>query len=305
MALIRPPRLAPGDAVAVVAPSGPVFADAFAAGVAALGGRYRLRYDPAALFAVDGFLAGSDEARLAQLEAALRDREARAVFMARGGHGLLRIASGLSADLLRAQPKPIVGFSDGTVLLAACARAGVAAIHGPVVNQLPRVSAEDRQALFALLESPEPRALADGLTPLRGGRAAGPLLGGNLEVFSRLLGTPLLPALDGAILFLEDVGERPYRIDRLLCHLELAGVFARVAAVVVGDLVACEEPADSRVPSPSALAVVRERLGRLAIPVALCAPVGHGSRNRALPYGVRVELDAQAGTLIALEGAVT
>ena len=112
-------------------------------------------------------------------------------------------------------------------------------------------------------------------------------------------------ATDGAILFLEEVGERPYRVDRLLCHLELAGVFARVAGIVVGDLVACEEPPDSRVSSPSALAVVRERLGRLAVPVALGARIGHGERNRALPVGVRAELDASAGTLVALEAAVS
>jgi muramoyltetrapeptide carboxypeptidase len=105
-------------------------------------------------------------------------------------------------------------------------------------------------------------------------------------------------------LFLEEVGERPYRIDRLLTHLELAGVFAAVAGVVVGDLVACEEPAQSRVSSPSAIAVVRERLARLSIPVALGAHIGHGARNRALPYGVRARLDARAGTLDALEAPV-
>jgi muramoyltetrapeptide carboxypeptidase len=302
---IRPPRIAPGDKVAVVAPSGPVFADAFAEGAKLLASRYHLDCDPAALFAAQGFLAGSDEDRLARLQAALRDRETRAVFMARGGHGLLRIASQIEPALLRDHAKPVVGFSDGTVLLAACARAGLAAIHGPVVSQLGRLPAEDHEALFALLESPEPRLLCDGLEPLREGRATGPLLGGNLEVFSRLLGTRLLPDLDGAVLFFEEVGERPYRVDRLLCHLELAGVFARAAGVVFGDLVGCEEPADSRVASPSAVEVVRERLGRLAIPVALSAPIGHANRNRALPYGVAVQLDASQGTLTALESVVS
>ncbi|MBN2576016.1 MAG: LD-carboxypeptidase [Deltaproteobacteria bacterium] len=304
MALLRPLRVAPGAKVAVVAPSGPVFPDAFASGAKLLASRYQPGYDPDALFGAEGFLAGSDAQRLARLQAAIRDPEARAVFVARGGHGLLRIASRIDPGLLHAHPKPIVGFSDGTVLLAACARAGVAAIHGPVVTQLGRLPAEDRDALFALLESPEPRLLCAGLETLRPGRASGPLVGGNLEVFSRLLGTQLLPPVDGAILFFEEVGERPYRIDRLFCHLDLAGVLARAAGVVFGALVDCEEPAESRVASPSAIEVVRERLGRLAVPVALGAPVGHGERNRALPYGVRVELDATAGTLLALEGAV-
>jgi muramoyltetrapeptide carboxypeptidase len=302
--LIRPIRLQPGDVVRIIAPSGPVFPDAFAPGAAILSARYQLRYDPAILFASDGFLAGPDEQRLASLVEALRDPQAHAIFMGRGGHGLLRIANRLDLDLLRKHPKPIVGFSDGTVLLALATKAGVAAIHGPVVTQLGRLPEEDHAALFALLESAEPSPLLAGLETLCPGSAIGPLVGGNLEVFSRLLGTPLLPDLDGAILFLEEVGERPYRIDRLLTHLELAGVFAAVSAVVVGDLVACEEPAESRVASPSALAVVRERLGRLNIPVVLGARIGHGVRNLALPYGVRANLDAQAGTLVALEAAV-
>lgn len=302
---IRPPRLQPGDLVRVVAASGPIFPDAFAPGEALLGARYRLRYDPKQLFAAHGFLAGPDEARLAALAQALRDPEAKAVFLGRGGHGLLRIVDRLDSALLRDHPKPIVGFSDGTVLLAFAAQAGVASIHGPVVTQLPRLGQDDRTALFSLLESPEPQVLLRDLRVLRPGKATGPLLGGNLEVFSRLLGTKHLPDLDGAILFLEDVGERPYRIDRLLTHLELAGVFDRVAAVMVGDLVGCEEPSGSQVPSPSAAEVVMERLSRLQIPVAIGAGIGHGTRNCALPCGVRAELDASAGTLRSLEGAVS
>ena len=302
--LIRPARLHPGDVVRVVAPSGPVFADAFSAGLAVLSARYDVRYDPAILENNHGYLAAPDDERLSALMAALEDREARALFMGRGGYGLLRIAAQIDRDLLRRDAKPMVGFSDGTVLLAVAVVAGVASIHGPVISQLGRLPDQDRSALFALLESTEPRTLLTNLEALRPGSARGPLLGGNLEVFSRLLGTPLLPDLEGAILFFEDVGERPYRVDRLLTHLELAGVFSAVAGVVVGEFVACDEPAESRARSPSAIEVVRERLGRLDIPVALGARVGHGERNMALPYGVPVSLDTQAGTLVALEAAV-
>jgi muramoyltetrapeptide carboxypeptidase len=303
--LIRPARLRPGDGVRIIAPSGPVFPDVFATGVAVLSARYQVRFDPAKLFAAQGYLAGPDEQRLASLCEALADHEARAIFMGRGGYGLLRIAGQIRPELLRECAKPIVGFSDGTVLLACASRAGVASVHGPVVTQLGRLPETDRAALFALLESPDPGLLLEGMEPLRPGTASGPLVGGNLEVFSRLLGTSLLPDLDGAILFLEEVGERPYRLDRLLTHLALAGVFDRVAGVVVGDLVGCEEPSDSRVASPSALAVMRERLGRLRVPVALGARFGHGERNLSLPYGVPALLDAQAGTLTALSGVVT
>jgi muramoyltetrapeptide carboxypeptidase len=303
--VIRPPHLRPGDLVRVVAPSGPIPPDDFAQGAAVLSARYQLRYDPASLFRVTGFTAGPDQIRLAELQAALRDTEARAVIMGRGGYGLLRILASLDADFFRAAAKPIVGFSDGTLLLAQAARAGLASIHGPVVTQLGRLPREDHEALFAALEQPDARVLLSGLQALVTGRATGPLLGGNLEVFSRMLGTPYLPDLRGAILFFEDVGERPYRLDRLLTQLELAGVFQAAAGLMTGEFRDCDEPAGSKLSSPTASEVLRERLGRLSIPVVLGAPVGHGRRNRALPYGTRVELDADAGTLAALEGAVS
>ena len=289
----------------MVAPSGPIPPDDFAQGAAVLSARYQLRYDPDSLFRATGFTAGPDQVRLAELEAALRDPEARAVIMGRGGYGLLRILAAIDPGLLRRAAKPIVGFSDGTLLLAQAARAGLASIHGPVVTQLGRLGPEDHDALFAALEQPEGRRLCSGLDALVPGHAKGPLLGGNLEVFSRMLGTPYLPDLRGAILFFEDVGERPYRLDRLLTQLELAGVFQAAAGVVAGEFIGCDEPASSKLESPLASEVLRERLGRLRIPVVLGAPAGHGRRNRALPYGTCVELDADAGTLAALEGAVS
>jgi muramoyltetrapeptide carboxypeptidase len=303
--LIRPVALKPGDVVRLVAPSGPVFSDALMDGVKLLSGRYRVRHDPSILFAAKGYLAGPDEQRRKSLIEAFSDDEARAIFMARGGYGLLRIVADIDPELLIRHPKPVVGFSDGTVLLALAARVGLAAIHGPVATQLGRLPSEDWAALTTLLESPEPQPLLGELEVLHPGRAEGRLLGGNLEVFSRLIGTPILPDLDGAILFLEEVGERPYRLDRLLTHLELAGVFARVAAVVMGDLVECEEPADSRLTVPPPGEVVRERLGRLHIPVVLGGHFGHGERNRPLPYGVLARLDTSTRSLVALEGVVS
>jgi muramoyltetrapeptide carboxypeptidase len=302
--VIRAPRLAPGDVVRVVAPSGPVPRAGFLAGAEILARRYQLRYDDA-LFAGEGFLAGSDERRLAELTAALSDAEARAVIMARGGYGLLRLLPFLGPADLRARPRPLVGFSDGTALLAHAARAGVAAIHGPVVTQLGSLPASDHAALFRWLEQPAPGAVLEGLSELVPGRARGPLLGGNLEVFSRLVGTPYLPDLSGAILFIEDLGERPYRIDRLITYLDLAGVFGAIAGVVVGDFSACLEPEPTRASSPTVTDVLVERLGRLMIPVALGGLFGHGTRNLALPYGALCELDTRHGALVALEGVVS
>jgi muramoyltetrapeptide carboxypeptidase len=302
--VIRPPRLQPGDVVRVIAPSGPVPRAGFLAGAEILGRRYTLRYDDA-LFTSDGYLAGSDERRLTELATAFADPEARAVVMARGGYGLLRLLPFLDPEALRATAKPIVGFSDGTALLAQVARAGLTSVHGPVVTQLANLPADDHAALFRLLEEPAPGTVLSGLEPVVHGRARGPLLGGNLEVFSRLLGTPYLPELDGAILFIEDLGERPYRIDRLITHLDLAGVFGALAGVVVGDFSACLEPEPTRATSPPVQDVLVERLSRLAIPVVRGALVGHGTRNQALPHGALCELDSRQGTLTALEGVVS
>jgi muramoyltetrapeptide carboxypeptidase len=302
--VIRPPRLHPGDVVRVVAPSGPVPRAGFAAGVERWGARYSLRFDDG-LFARDGFFAGPDERRSDELRSALADPEARAIVMARGGYGLTRLLPLMDEPLFENRPIPVVGFSDGTALLAQLARAGVVSIHGPVVTQMPALPAVDHEALWRLLEDPSPGVLVNDLVGLSPGRVQGRLLGGNLEVFSRLLGTPFLPDMAGAILFLEDLGERPYRVDRLITHLDSAGVFSAVAGVVVGDFTGCIEPEQTRDSSPSANDVIEERLGRLAIPVATGAPIGHGNRNVAVPYGALCELDTRFGTLTALEGAVS
>jgi muramoyltetrapeptide carboxypeptidase len=302
--VIRPPRLHPGSVIRIVAPSGPVPRDAFAAGLAPLRARYDVRFDEATIFARAGFLAGPDEQRLAALRAALEEPDVEAVIMARGGYGLLRLLPFLEPELFTRRPRALVGFSDGTALLAAAARAGVASIHGPVVTQLGNLPDGDRDALYARLETAGPAPLVGGLEEVIPGRVQGPLLGGNLELFSRLVGTPYLPDLTGAILFFEDLGERPYRIDRLITHLDLAGVFGDVSAVVLGDFSSCREPAATRDESPTADEVLLDRLGRLPIAVARAGAFGHGTRNVALPYGTLCELDTPSGTLVTLEGAV-
>jgi muramoyltetrapeptide carboxypeptidase len=298
----RPPALQPGDTVAVVAPAGPVPRDTFFRGLRVLEGRYLALHDEE-LFSRDGYLAGSDTRRAAELNRYLRDPQVKAIVCARGGYGLLRILPLLDADALRERPRPIVGFSDVTALLAwAHGTAGIRSIHGPVVTQLAELPTSDAAALIRMLEEPAPsgpwfRDLQSAVP----GRARGPLLGGNLEVLSRLVGTRYFPRLQGAILVLEEVGERPYRLDRTLTQLLLAGVLDGVAGVVVGRLEKCDEPDGT---GPTAAAVVRERLGPLGVPLCFGAPVGHGERNKAFPFGAPALLDATAGTLELAEGAV-
>ncbi len=300
--MIRPPRVTPGDLVAVVAPSGPVPREAFEAGARILGARHRLVYDER-IFARRGYLAGEDAARLAELERALGDPAVRAIVCARGGYGLLRILDRIDAAALARHPKVIVGFSDITALHAMAASAGMASVHGPVVTQLPELPGSDVAALLDALESPEPPPPLTGLRCLAPGVVEGILAGGNLEVLSRLVGTAYPPArwLASSVLLLEEVGERPYRIDRALTQLILSGALGGVRGAIIGDLIGCAEADGS---APSAEQVIAERLGRFGIPVVAGAPVGHGERNRALPLGARVRLDAAAGTVELLEAAV-
>jgi muramoyltetrapeptide carboxypeptidase len=307
---VRPPRLRPGDTVAVVVPAGPVPEDRLRAGLAVLGARYRLRVADDILRA-DGYLAGDDARRAGELMAALGDPDVRAVFCARGGYGAMRILPLLDPAVLRADPKPIVGFSDITALLAWALRAaGVCGVHGPVVAQLGELPPGDVAALFALLEGAAPAGpiaaplrLGTAATASGGrGRIEGRLVGGNLALIAGLLGTPWAIEPDGALYLIEDVGERPYAIDRYLTHIALAGGFAGVRGAAIGDLTRCDER--SIAGSADAISVVGERLAAAGLPGLGGLPVGHGARNLALPFGGRAALDLDAGALELVDAAV-
>ncbi len=287
------PALAPGDAVSVIAPSSPFDRDAFERGLDLLARRYRPRLSPT-LHARDGYLAGSDEARAQALNEALADAETRAVFCARGGYGAMRLLPLLAVP---PRPKIIVGFSDITALHAALQRHGWRSVHGPVLTQLGTVGEVEARALFECLESSAPPPVLSG-TPVTPGRASGPLIGGNLSVFTRLIGTPWLPPLDGAILFLEDVGEAPYRVDRMITHLRLAGLTDRLRGVALGSFSGCGDT------SPTGAQVARAEFARIGIPCVADLPAGHSLPNRPLVMGARADIDGDRGTLTFTQGAV-
>jgi muramoyltetrapeptide carboxypeptidase len=198
-------------------------------------------------------------------------------------------------------PKLLVGFSDITALHLWLQAHGRVSIHGPVLTQLPRLPPATCVRLFELLESARPAPPLTGTATYLEGVAEGPLLGGNLSVFTRLLGTPYMPALDDAILLLEDQGERPYRLDRMWTHMQLAGVFARVRGIVLGSFTACEESGADYTSGE----VLRELAVSTGLPCAAGFPIGHGDVNEPVPLGVRVRLDAAAATLTFLEPAVS
>src|SRR5580704_10500288 len=208
----------PGDTVAVVAPAGPFDKAALDLGLAIIGERYTPVYDNG-IYSRKRYLAGDDNRRFAELTAALADPEIKAVFCARGGYGAMRLLPRLASWASeRGRPlpaKPLIGFSDITALHQWLQSNGIASIHAPVLTQLGRVPADSPRRLFSLLESTMPAEPLVGSATYVGGTVEGPLLGGNLSVFTRLLGTPFMSALDGGILLLEDHSEQPYRLDRM------------------------------------------------------------------------------------------
>ena len=282
----------------MIAPASGFERDAFEAGLALLQARYRVEYCEG-LFARQRYLAGSDERRLAELRAALADPGIRAVFCVRGGYGATRLLARLAAHAPEGPPKPLVGFSDITALHLLLQAHGRISIHGPVLTQLACLSPATGARLFELLESARPAAPLSGDATYVDGVAEGALLGGNLSVFTRLLGTPYMPPLDGAILLLEDQGERPYRLDRMWTHMQLAGVFARVRGIALGSFTACEEPGTSYASGD----VLRELAASTGLPCAAGFPIGHGDVNEPVPLGVRVRLDATGARLTFLEAA--
>ena len=293
------PALHPRDRVAVVAPASSFDRASFDTGLALIGARYDAAYGPG-LFERHRYLAGDDARRLGELTAALADPGVRALFCARGGYGATRLLARLGDGAPTGAPKPLVGFSDITALHLWLQAHGRVSLHAPVLTQLGRLPAATCQRLFDLLESPTPAPPLRATHTYVGGRAEGPLLGGNLSVVTRVLGTPFMPALEGAVLLLEDQGERPYRLDRMWTHLELAGVFARVSGIVLGTFTGCEE----RDAQYSSAEVLRELAQGTGLPCAAGFPIGHGDVNEPVPLGVRVRLDADAATLTFLEPAV-
>jgi muramoyltetrapeptide carboxypeptidase len=290
-------HLCSGDLVAVIAPAGPTPPEQVAL-VEPLCARFglRMRLYPGchASHPQYDFLAADDATRLADLHGAFADDDVAAVFALRGGWGCARLLNRIDAALLRAHPKPLIGFSDITALHALLAREGLVGLHAPMPgSNLVRDGNEaDAKALFELLMQPLRAGHRFGPPPTADawrvpGRASGRLVGGNLSIVASLLGTPWAWPAQGAILFLEDVSEALYRVDRLMVHLRNAGVFASVRGFVLGSFSDHDDP----------IVLLREHLGQLGKPVLSGWPAGHAIPNRALPLGAQVTLDADAGTL--------
>lgn len=305
--MIRPLAPRPGARVALVAPAGPLPEGAIeraARRVESLGWTPEIGPNAAGRH---GYLAAPDAARLADLNAAIADPEVDMIWALRGGYGTMRILEKIDWSGLLDRPRPLVGFSDNTALHLAAAREGLVTLHGPH-PATAEFSDFSREALLAALR-PEAAGVLPGdpeaaaPTSLAGGTAEGVLVGGNLSLLAATIGTPYQVQTRDAILFLEEVGEPGYRLDRLLSQLLLAGVLADVAGIAIGAISDAPDADADHLPSP--VDILADRLGALGVPVVAGFPFGHIDRSWTLPHGVRARLDAAAPSLELLEPAVT
>lgn len=283
--LPRPVR--PGSHLAVVAPAGPFDEEAFGAGLGWLHERYEVTHRPD-IFAKTGYLAGDDGRRLSELLEALADPAVDAIVCARGGFGTTRILPGIGESLVHAANKLVIGFSDITALHAIWAEAGVRSVHAPMVAALGKASEEIRGQWIDTVEN-HGRARFWELSPLhsRGDDGSGVLTGGNLAVLGALLGTEHQPRLSGRILFIEDVGERPYRVDRVLTSMKQAGLFQGLAGLVVGAFTEAEPGADGVTTED----VISGHFADAPFPVLTGFPAGHIDGNVAIPFGATARIE--------------
>jgi muramoyltetrapeptide carboxypeptidase len=314
---IRPPRLRRGDVVGVITPSGATSDDEIeraTKNIEAFG--FKPKFG-ANIRAVRGGYAGTIGERLADLHAAFADREVRAVFPLRGGSGATGLLPHIRYDLIRANPKIFIGYSDITALhLAIFRRAGVVTFHSPVTSSRPndywhyhflRILTEP-QPTYTMHLSIENERRAEkepqfARRAFRHGIAEGQLIGGNLSMVAALAGTPFAAQYRNRILFLEDVREAPYRIDRMLTQLNQAEPFVRAAGVMLGVFQRAQPPDNDR--SLTLNEVIEDHLAPLKIPAVYGYSVGHIPHQMTLPIGVRARLDTRGETVTLLEPAVS
>ncbi len=302
---LKPPALKPGARMALVAPSGPVTEERIRGALARCAA---LGLEPVLGEAVrerTAYLAGPDERRAADLQAAIDDPTMDGVWALRGGYGVTRILAGLDLSPLLERPRPIIGFSDLTALHLALLRLGIVGFHGPhpLSSVAPVTDACFRRVLFQAEPAGALPLPEDGERPLtlRAGVTEGRLVGGNLALAAACCGTAASMRARGAIVFLEDVGEPGYRVDRMLTQLRLAGALDGAAGLAFGRFTEVPPYAHDR-PVQDVLGELADELG---IPAVCGLPIGHVPDNWTLPLGIRARLDAGAGTLELLEAAVT
>ncbi|MGL4513421.1 MAG: S66 peptidase family protein [Lacipirellulaceae bacterium] len=313
---IKPQGLKAGDTIMIVAPAGELNkgrVEGAKAALESLGFKVVMQEN---LFRARGYLAGTDEQRAAELMAAFTNPEVDAVFPGTGGYGTMRMMDLLDYDAIRANPKVFIGFSDVTGLhMALAAKANLVTFHSPNPEWglgsdtgLPAFSSKYFWRNLLASENQGPAGFAyeapedDPIRSLRPGVARGVLCGGNLSLVSALVGTPYELRPEGKVLFLEDVNEAPYRVDRMLAQLKLAGQLDGLAGVVLGKFHKCDP--DEKHQSLGLAEVFGDYFGEAPYPVIANFPAGHVKRNATLPFGCEAEINGDTATLRVLENPV-
>ena len=287
-----PPPLTPGARIGIVAPASPFDKKKFEGGLAVL---KEMGFEPViaeGIFQKKRYLAGADQHRAELINRYFRDDDIHALICARGGYGSMRILDHLDFPSIQEKPKIVVGFSDNSALLwSLYQQCGLAALHGPTVTTLGQADALTRTSFYAALTSDQELTLetANQVT-IKAGRASGPVVGGNLTTLCHLMGTAFAPWFKNCLVVLEDRGEAPYRIDRMLTQMKLAGCFNQVAGLALGffeDCGAMEE----------IYTIVEDIFADMPIPILGGFEVGHGDRNLTVPMGVAATLDTEQGRL--------
>ncbi len=288
----RPVRLKPGARIGIVAPAGPFDDETFGRGTRILEKLGFEVFVPPQLLEAKGYLAGSDQRRAKFVNQMFADKSIDAVMCARGGYGSIRILPLLDYEIMADNPKVFIGFSDITVLLNVLNnRCAMATFHGPVVTSLADSSDETRIALLQAVSSDTRfEVKVPGGTAVKAGSGTGAVCGGNLTTLCHLVGTPYLPSFTHKILFLEDRAEAPYRIDRMLVHMKLAGCFENLAGIVLGSFEDCGS-------MESILNSVSEIFAPYPIPILAGLDAGHGKHNITIPLGIEATLDADRHVL--------
>jgi muramoyltetrapeptide carboxypeptidase len=297
--VIKPQALRPGDTIAIAAPASPFDHKAFETGISVLKSMgYQVKI-PDSIFRAQGYLAGSDAQRAELLMNLFADESVKAIVCARGGFGSMKLLPLLDFEVILAKPKILVGFSDVTTLLVAIyQQCGIVTFHGPLVTSLGKGTEKTVSALMDAISSHKALVLTPSKSVvLNAGQASGPVIGGNLATLTHLMGTPYEPAFERHLLFLEDRGEAPYRIDRMLSQLHLSGRLEGVAGVILGTFEGCGSLED-------VYAIVKEVFRHTGIPVLAGFELGHGTENITVPVGLHAHLDTDDASLRFREPAV-
>ncbi len=305
---IKPKRLNKGDTIAITSPAGAVWdekqIETFSNILKGLGFKIVLGKTLTEKY---GYFSGTDEFRAKELNDFFADKNIKGIFCMKGGWGCARVLDKLKYDVITANPKVLIGFSDITTLLVAIfAKTGLVTFHGPVgnsgwndftSNNFKSVVMNGESVLF-----PQGTGDEDKIVTLTPGTATGLLVGGNLTVIAGIIGSGYLPDWKGKILFLEEAKEEPYSIDRMLTQLKLAGVLNAIGGFVFGKCVKCD--AEEPLKAFKFMEVIEQHIKPLGIPAYYGAMTGHIENKWTLPLGIEVTMDAGKGTLKLNEGAV-